>query len=178
MGWSPNQFRLKVYLPLPHKTCLFAYKSANLRNASDLLFQTDSIFNRLLTEFEQALRDSAVNGLTRARGSGYLNFFSTLGDSHLMNIVQAGSLRVAEPDADGQTILNIFVAQQRALPTIRRIVEAGADPMTIDANGTTSVHLALRLERKDIAWLLLTLWKMKRGFSDAAGAAGSNSADY
>jgi hypothetical protein len=94
-----------------------------------------------------------------------------------MNFVHAGSVRVAEPDADGQTMLNIIVGQQRALPTIQRIVEAEADPMTIDANGITSVHLALRLERKDIAWLLLTLWKTQRGFGDAAGMAGSNSVD-
>jgi len=94
-----------------------------------------------------------------------------------MNFVQAGSVRVAEPDADGQTILNIIVGQQRALPTIRRMVEAGADPMMIDASGMTSVHLALQLERKDIAWLLLTLWKTKRGFGGGAGAAKSNSAN-
>lgn len=166
MGWRPNNFRLQV-LPTCHliRFGLFTDESTNLCDTSDLLFQTEPIFHRLLTEFEQALRDNASKGLTNpARGSGYLNFYSTLGDSHLMNFVQAGSLRVAEPDADGQTILNIIVGQQRALPTIRRIVEAGADPMTIDASGTTSVHLALRLERKDIAWLLLTLWKTKRGF--------------
>jgi hypothetical protein len=88
-----------------------------------------------------------------------------------MNMVEAGSLRVDKPDADGQTILNIMDQQRRALPTIRRIVEARADPIMIDANGTTSVHLALDIERKDIAWLLLTLWKTKRDFGDRAGTA-------
>jgi hypothetical protein len=55
------------------------------------------------------------------------------------------------------------------------MVEAGADPMMIDGSGITSVHLALRLERKDIAWLLLTLWKTKRGFNDGSCPVGSNS---
>jgi hypothetical protein len=137
-------------------------RPTHLRNALGLIFQTDPIFHRLLTEFEQALRDSASNDLKPVRGSGYLNFYKSLGDSHLMGFVQSGSLRVNVPDADGQTILNLIVGQQRALPTIRKIVEAGADPMTIDGDGITSVHLALRLERKDIAWLLLTLWKTKR----------------
>jgi hypothetical protein len=51
------------------------------------------------------------------------------------------------------------------------IVEAGANPMLPDASGTTAVHLALRLERKDIAWMLLTLWKTKQGFGTGADCA-------
>lgn len=65
-----------------------------------------------------------------------------------------------------------IVGQQRALPTIRRIVEAGADPMTIDGSGITSVHLAPRLEQKDIARLLLTLWETRRGFNGESCPVG------
>ena len=43
--------------------------------------------------------------------------------------------------------------------------------MLLDASGTTAVHLALRLERKDIAWMLLTLWKTKLGFGTGADCA-------
>jgi hypothetical protein len=51
------------------------------------------------------------------------------------------------------------------------IVEAGADPILLDASGATAVHLALRMERRDIAWMLLTLWKTKRGFGIGTGSA-------
>jgi ankyrin repeat protein len=101
----------------------------------------------------------------------YLNFFLSLGDSHLLNFVQQGQVPVNRADADGNFLLHSIVAQQRAVPTVRKILEAGADPAQIDASGTTSVHLALRLERKDIAWALLTWWKTKRGFADGTGAA-------
>jgi hypothetical protein len=43
--------------------------------------------------------------------------------------------------------------------------------MTLNGSGTTSVHLALRLERKDIAWMLLTPWKTKKGFGEGAKSA-------
>jgi hypothetical protein len=69
---------------------------------------------------------------------------------------------VSRPDKDGQTLLNAVITQKRALPTIRRIVEVGANPMTLDGSSTTNGHLALRLERKDIAsWMFLTLWKLR-----------------
>jgi hypothetical protein len=68
---------------------------------------------------------------------------------------------VSRPDKDGQTLLNAVITQKRALPTIRRIVEVGANPMTLDGSSTTSGHLALRLDRKDIAWMFLTLWKLR-----------------
>ena len=168
MGWTLNyRFRPKVCLPAPLQNAVTSsHDSPNSCNAADLLFQTEPILQRLLTEFEQAVRDSATasNGHTSNRGSHYYNFYAGCSDTLLMNLAQDGSFSPAMPDADGQTILNIIVGQQRALPTIRRMVEAGADPMTIDGSGVTSVHLALRLERKDIAWLLLTLWKTKRGF--------------
>jgi hypothetical protein len=88
-----------------------------------------------------------------------------------MNFVASAPMIASQPDKDGQTLLNAVINQKRALPTIRRIVEAGADPMMLDGSGTTSVHLALRLERKDIAWMLLTLWKTKRGFGEGAKSA-------
>ena len=56
------------------------------------------------------------------------------------------------------------------MPTIRMIVEEGANLMLLDESGTTAVHLALRLERKDIAWTLLTLWKTKQGFGTGANS--------
>jgi hypothetical protein len=77
----------------------------------------------------------------------------------------------SRPNKDGQTLLNAVITEKRALPPIRRIVEAGANPMTLDGNGTTSAHLTLRLEKKDIAWMLLTLWKTKRGFGKRAKSA-------
>jgi ankyrin repeat protein len=87
-----------------------------------------------------------------------------------MNFIKDSSVPLSQPDKDGQTLLNVIISQQRAPETIRMIFEAGADPMLLDASGTTSVHLALRLERKDIAWMLLTLWKHKRGFGDGANS--------
>jgi len=88
-----------------------------------------------------------------------------------MNFIKASSFPIDQPDGDGQTLLNVIISQQRAPATIRMIVEAGANPMLLDASGTTAVHLALRLERKDIAWMLLTLWKTKRGFGTGANSA-------
>jgi ankyrin repeat protein len=85
-----------------------------------------------------------------------------------MNFIKSSAFPVDRPDKDGQTLLNVIISQQRAPATIRMIVEAGANPMLLDASGTTAVHLALRLERKEIAWMLLTLWKTKRGFGTGA----------
>jgi hypothetical protein len=50
----------------------------------------------------------------------------------------------SRPDKDGQTLLNAVITEKRTLPPIRRIVEAGANPMTLDGSGTTSAHLTLR----------------------------------
>jgi ankyrin repeat protein len=94
-----------------------------------------------------------------------------LGDGHLGNFIKASAFPVDRPDSDGQTILNAVISQQRAPATIRMIVEAGADPILLDASGATAVHLALRMERRDIAWMLLTLWKTKRGFGTGTGSA-------
>jgi len=88
-----------------------------------------------------------------------------------MNFIKASAVPVDQPDKDGQTLLNTIISQQRAPATIRMIVEAGANPMLLDASGSTAVHLALRLERRDIAWMLLTLWKTKRGFDTGADPA-------
>jgi ankyrin repeat protein len=101
----------------------------------------------------------------------YLNFYLSLSDGHLLNFVEQGQVPVDRPDADGNLLLHGVVAQQRAVPTVRKILEAGADPTQVDASGFTSVHLALRLERKDIAWALLTWWKTRKGFADGTGAA-------
>jgi len=138
---------------------------------SDLKFQTEPILQRLLAEFEEAVRDSATEDLTPDCWPGYLNFYTSLGDSHLSNFVKTSAVPADRPDNDGQTLLNAVISQQRAPATIRMIVEAGANPMLLDASGTTAVHLALRLERKDIAWMLLTLWKTKQGFGRGADCA-------
>jgi hypothetical protein len=61
------------------------------------------------------------------------------------------------------------VAQGRAAPTIQRILDAGADPAQIDASGATVVHLALNKNRKDLAWVLLKTWKMRKGFAYGTG---------
>jgi ankyrin repeat protein len=68
-------------------------------------------------------------------------------------------------------LLHGVVAQGRAAPTIQRILDAGADPAQIDASGATAVHLALNKDRKDLAWVLLKTWKMRKGFADGTGAA-------
>jgi hypothetical protein len=138
---------------------------------SDLKLQSEPIFQRLLAEFEEAIRDSDAEDLTPACWSGYLNFYTSLGDSHLSNFIKDSSVPLDRPDRDGQTILNAVISQGRAPATIRMIVEAGANPMLLDASGTTAVHLALGIERKDIAWMLLTLWKKNRGFGTEAGSA-------
>jgi ankyrin repeat protein len=57
------------------------------------------------------------------------------------------------------------------VPTIQKILDAGADPAQIDASGATAVHLALNKNRKDLAWVLLKTWKMRKGFTDGTGAA-------
>jgi hypothetical protein len=138
---------------------------------SDLKFQSEPIFQRLLAEFEEAIRDSAAEDLTPACWSGYLNFYTSLGDSHLSNFIKVSAFPLGRPDRDGQTILNAVISQRRAPATIRMIVEAGANPMHLDASGTSAVHLALRMERKDIAWILLTLWKTNRGLGTGADSA-------
>jgi ankyrin repeat protein len=136
----------------------------------DLRFQSDPVLKILLAQFEETIRNDDSNQ-TQPRSTSYLNFFLSLSDSHLLNVVEQGAVPIDRPDADGNFLLHGVVAQQRAVPTVRRILEAGADPAQIDESGITSVHIALNLERKDIAWVLLKTWKMRRGFADGTGAA-------
>jgi hypothetical protein len=119
----------------------------------------------LLTEFEDTIRDNDYPSPPQSRSQADLDFYLTCGDCHLLGYVTTGSVPVDRPDAEGKFLLHSLVRQRfRGVHIIRSILEAGADPAQLDTNDTTAIHLALSLERKDVAWALLTWWKTKKGF--------------